>query len=477
MAYYDTEELSRSIGQLQANAMSNLWSAGNSRGLEPGAGIGGPGAMLEPSLGMGGGGSAMLELGPFGQGMAGQMLQPDLSLNADSSGATAMRDLNDFRNSTERGAALAEAAKARKIQEAFARGDKLSADRPATRQVIPGMGPKSPGFAADDPTVSPSSSTSGSGNSVYAGAFPHANMIQGYLPDDLKDDAELMRIIAAGSHAESGWDVNRIQNGYSLGSGKGARGLFQFDMGGMGKPYLGNEGALLGEAGAKLQASQIVPLYVDWYRRRASSGLSDPAEIASWVAAHAERPYQYENQASAARRHYAASYGKVGQAPTNPAPANSGAPYQVNRTSQFGLGLSKSEADAFCGPAAALALAQHYGNNIPVEKVREYAIQGGWSVKGQAGPQAQVNLLNKLGVPSQMAAWDEARAQQIIASGTPVTIDTPGHYYIADAYDPAKGYRVGTSGTDLVGGGAWMTPAQMRALKVSGAPRTMIWKS
>ena len=467
MAYYDTEELSRSIGQLQANAMSNLWSQGNGRGLEFGAGIGGGGAMLESSGGFQGGESAMLGLGPFGQGMS-QMLSTDLSLNSDSSGQTAMRDLNDFRNQAERGAAQYEAEKARKIQASFARGDQM--------QI--GKSQPSTGFVSDDPYISPSSSTGGGASGgVYGGAFPHAEMIKGYIPEDLRGDAELMRIIAAGSHAESGWDVNRIQNGYRLGSGQGARGLFQFDMGGMGKPYLGREHELLGESGAKLQASQIVPLYADWYRKRAQSGLSDPAEIASWVAAHAERPYQYQNQGSAARRHYAASYAKVGETPYTPAPSGSGAAYQVNRTSQFGLGLSKHEADAFCGPAAALALTGFYGNNIPVEKVREAAIQVGWNAgRGMAGPQSQVNLLKNLGVNATSAAWNEGQAQQLLANGTPLVIDTPGHYFVADAYDPSRGYRVGTSGTDLRQGSQWMTPQMMRNLAVAGAPRTMIWR-
>jgi hypothetical protein len=450
VAYYDTEELARNIGQLQANAMSNMWEIPTGRMLEPGSGMGG--------------GSDMLELGPFGQSFAGPMLEQDWTGNPDSSGQTAMNDLFDLRSSVEREANRYDAMRMANVQRAFARGDQaqMAKTRSTPQQDPAGFG-----------TVE----NQRAGGGVYAGAFPHAEMIKGYIPEDLREDPELMRIIAAGAHAESGWDVNRIQNGFKLGSGQGARGLFQFDMGGMGAPYKGREHELLGEAGARLQASKIVPLYADWYRKRAQSGLTDPAAIASWVAAQAERPYQYDNPNSAARQHYASSYKQLGQSPQAPAASGSGAPYQVNRTSQFGLGLSREEALAFCGPAAAIALTSFYGNNIPVEKVREAAIKVGWTQgRGMAGPQSQVNLLKNLGVNAQMSGWNEGQAQKLLGSGTPLIIDTPGHYFVADQYDPNRGYRVGTSGTDLRQGAEWMTPQQMAALAVSGAPRAMIWR-
>jgi cell wall-associated NlpC family hydrolase len=277
---YDTEDMVRNIGQIQANAMFNLYpGAGGGAMFEPGAGMSSPSSMLNP------------DLGPFGQAFS-SMLQPDLSLNRDSAGMTAMGDLQSLKGKVEQEANLYDATKRRLQQAAF---DKANAAQAAKS----GM----PAQARD------------TGGSVYDGAFPHAAMIQGYLPEDLKNDPEIMRIIAAGSHAESGWDVNRVQNGYNMGSGKGARGLFQFDMGGMGKPYLGNEQALLGEEGAKLQASQIVPKYVEAYRNRAQSGLTDKAQVASWVAAQAERPQGYDDQNSTARRNYVTSYNTVNSSP------------------------------------------------------------------------------------------------------------------------------------------------------------------
>lgn len=452
MAYYDTEDMVRNIGQTQASAMSNLWKPTPAM-MEAGAGMGGDGAMLQAGAGLGGN-LDMFEMGPFGQALAGPMLQPDLGLNNDSAGVTAMRDLNDLRGSAEREANQYDMRKNMAAQRAFQKANEAQAAKTRTA----------------DPTTSPSSDTSGQTNSVYAGAFPHADMIKGYIPEDLRNDPELMKIIAAGSHAESGWDVNRIQHG------GGGRGLFQFDVnGGMGTGLRNDQ--LLGEAGARYQASKIVPMYADWYRKRGQSGLSDPAQVASWVAAQAERPFDYQNAQSQARQNYVASYNKVGQTPQQPAPAGSGAPYQVNRTSQFGLGLSKQEADAFCGPAAALALTKFYGNNIPVEQVRAAASRVGWNAqKGMAGPASQVKLLQDLGLNATSARWNPGQAQELLRGGTPLIIDTPGHYFVADQFDPNRGYRVGTSGTDLRQGGEWMTPEQMAALSVAGAPREMIWK-
>lgn len=166
----------------------------------------------------------------------------------------------------------------------------------------------------------------------------------------------------------------------------------------------------------------------------------------------------------------------IGQTPQTPAPAGTNQPFQVNRTSQFNLGLNKETAEAFCGPAAAMALASYYGNNIPVEEAQRLATQVGWNTqRGMAGPASQVNLLHRMGVKAQSEAWNDQRAQQVLQGGKPVIIDTPGHYFVADAYDPSRGYRVGTSGTDLRGGGEWLTPAQMSRLAVAGAPRTMIY--
>jgi hypothetical protein len=453
--YFDIDAVPRNIGRMQANAMSNLYDMGGQIRLTQ-----------DPM---------MNGMGPWAQHLANNSNLYDMggqmSVTEDATADAAMRDLKSLEQQTASNTAVYEYGKRLAIAKNMqAAADKQAAARQA--QATPGEG-FDPSHM--DPTKSPSSSTGG--GAMSSGMFPHEEMVRGFIPDDLKNDPELMKIIAAGSKAESGWDVNRVQNGFNLGSGAGARGLFQFDMGGMGAPWKGNEQALLGTEGAKLQASKIVPLYAQAYREGVAKGLRGQ-DLASFTAGAAERPRGWTPGAvnwGDTAQNYRQAYNELGQTPTRPAPEGSGAPYQINRQSQFKLGLNKTEAEAFCGPAAALALAQYYGNNIPVEQVRTFAQQSGWSTAGMQGPASEVNLLHKLGVKAQSEAWNEARAQQLLQGGKPLIIDTPGHYFVADQYDPSRGYRVGTSGTDLREGAEWMTPAQMARLAIAGSPRTMIY--
>jgi len=110
-----------------------------------------------------------------------------------------------------------------------------------------------------------------------------------------------------------------------------------------------------------------------------------------------------------------------------------------------------------------MALAKVYGNNIPIEQVLDAAKKSGWNAnQGMAGPNSEVDLLHQLNLPNaQSQAFDSDAAAKLVQAGTPVIIDTPGHYFTADGYDPQKGFHVGTSGTDLKRGGEWMTTAQM----------------
>lgn len=120
-------------------------------------------------------------------------------------------------------------------------------------------------------------------------------VISRHAPDDLSGNADFYRVVAAGAKAESGWDPNRVQpNG-------GGRGLFQFDInGGMGT---GIPVSQLFDP--DFQAARIVPIYAQFYRQRPANG---DAEVASWIAAMAERPYDYQNPSSLARRNYAVAY-------------------------------------------------------------------------------------------------------------------------------------------------------------------------
>lgn len=159
---------------------------------------------------------------------------------------------------------------------------------------------------------------------------------------------------------------------------------------------------------------------------------------------------------------YEVGSGVAGQ----PIVASTGRP--ATRTSQFGLGLSNSDAYAACGPAAAIAFAATYGRNPTAQEALALAKQVGWTPnQGMAGVQSEQALLSKLGVATKLEQgvdWQHVAADA--QAGNPVILDTPGHYYYVDSYKDGK-YHVGTSGTDLRGGSEWMTAAQIDAHPVS----------
>jgi hypothetical protein len=344
------------------------------------------------------------------------------------------------------------------------------------------------------PPPSPQQSQQGqqtSGGTVSGVPQWLTDLISQNAPGQLANDPTFIQTVAAGAKAESGWDPNRIQQGFSLGSGSGARGLFQFDMGGMGAGY--NEQDLLGQAGAALQAAQIVPQYAQAYLN-APANLS-PAEKASWVAGQAERPLDYTDPTSAARRNYASAFNDivsgatgagqsalsgaqtVGQTAVNT--VSDAAQSAVARTSQFAMGLSSGDAMSFCGPAAAMAFAQTFGRNPTVDEARQLAQQVGWNPdSGMAGPTSEVALLNKLGIDTHMTSgvdWNQVAGEA--SSGNPVIIDTPGHYFYVDGYNAQTGqYHLGTSATDLkaANGQQWFTPSQIPTLGM-GDPRAAIY--
>ncbi len=142
------------------------------------------------------------------------------------------------------------------------------------------------------------------------------------------------------------------------------------------------------------------------------------------------------------------------------------------------LGLSRAEAAVACGPAAAVELARRYGDNIPVDAVIAAARQNGWrSPDGMStGPQGFARTMRQLGYDVTVADLDASgqgpgwqQTQAALAGGQSVAIDTPGHYYQATDYDPARGYRLG----DTVGAGRYVQPGGIAGLGY-GAPRNAI---
>ncbi len=151
----------------------------------------------------------------------------------------------------------------------------------------------------------------------------------------------------------------------------------------------------------------------------------------------------------------------------------------AERQSQFGLGLSSSDAMAFCGPTAALAFAKTYGRNPTVLEAKQLAQSVGWNPdQGMAGVASEQALLGKMGVQTkleQSVDWSHVRSD--VEGGNPVILDTPGHYYYVTAYDASTGkFNVNTSGTDLRGGSTWMTPGQINAMPQShGSVRAALY--
>ena len=151
------------------------------------------------------------------------------------------------------------------------------------------------------------------------------------------------------------------------------------------------------------------------------------------------------------------------------APAQTTAPRQTaNLQSQFGdAQLTAAEAEAVCGPAAAVRFAQAYGRNPTLREATDLAASVGWTAgQGMAGIRSQQALMQKMDLPTKLvegAQWDQfAREAQ---TGNPVIISTAGHYFYADGFNPDTGaFHVGRSGLDLRRGSEWMTPQQMTSV-------------
>ena len=132
---------------------------------------------------------------------------------------------------------------------------------------------------------------------------------------------------------------------------------------------------------------------------------------------------------------------------------------------------------AACGPVAAIAFARRVGRNPTAQEALDLAKQVGWTTaRGMAGPASEKALLDKMGVPSyleQGVAWKKVQAE--VESGNPVIIDTPGHYFVAEGFDPATGkFNFGNSGTALKAGKQWMSPDEMGAIGM-GSPRAALY--
>jgi hypothetical protein len=147
---------------------------------------------------------------------------------------------------------------------------------------------------------------------------------------------------------------------------------------------------------------------------------------------------------------------------------------------QFQSGLAASDAASACGPAAAVAFARFHGRNPTLQEAVNMAREVGWSPNaGMAGPASQVALLNKMGIQSHLEQGvDWNRVAYAVQTGTPVILDSPSHYYVAEGYDPATGkFDFGNSALVLraSGGRRWLSPQELNQLGAGYQIRTTIW--
>lgn len=149
-------------------------------------------------------------------------------------------------------------------------------------------------------------------------------------------------------------------------------------------------------------------------------------------------------------------------------------------TEGMAQGLDRETALAVCGPAAAIAFARKTGRNPSLTEALAMAKEVGWTLQnGMAGPASQVKLLQRMGISASMDDGEPntAKIAQSVQSGNPVIINTPGHYFVAERYDPATGkFDFGESAKVLkiAKGNSWFTIDELNGLNM-GRPRATIY--
>jgi hypothetical protein len=113
-----------------------------------------------------------------------------------------------------------------------------------------------------------------------------------------------------------------------------------------------------------------------------------------------------------------------------------------------GRSLTPQEAQAACGPAAAVAFARAVGRMVSLDRAVAEARAVGWTpTYGMSGPWGQLQLLRRLNVPATLEAGiNVSRIAREVQAGRPVIIRTggrsvlePGHYFVAERYDAVSG--------------------------------------
>lgn len=147
-----------------------------------------------------------------------------------------------------------------------------------------------------------------------------------------------------------------------------------------------------------------------------------------------------------------------------------------------GRALTREEALAACGPAAAAAFARAKGRPVTLDTAVSYAREVGWTAKrGMSGPAGQLSLLKSLGVQATLETGiDRAKIAREVQAGRPVMIRTvggTGHYFVAERIDPATDrYDFAQSALvlRLAAGRRWFSLDELSTLGV-GSPTQAIF--
>jgi hypothetical protein len=147
-----------------------------------------------------------------------------------------------------------------------------------------------------------------------------------------------------------------------------------------------------------------------------------------------------------------------------------------------GGSLTREEALAACGPAAAVAFARAKGKPVTLDTAVAYAREVGWTARrGMSGPSGQVSLLKSLGVPATLeTGLDRGKIAREVQAGRPVIIRAAGgggHYFVAERLDPSSGrYDFAQSALVLKnsGGRRWFSLDELSSLGV-GSPTHAIF--
>lgn len=136
-----------------------------------------------------------------------------------------------------------------------------------------------------------------------------------------------------------------------------------------------------------------------------------------------------------------------------------------------------------CGPIAAAGVAAAFGVQTDPGQLAKVGQDNGWWNPSQGMSLGSgigvAKLLRTLGIDASVLSGQKGiqRAIDTLGSGTPVILNFPDHYLLAQDYDPKTGaFFVGATGSNALRGGSdWMTLDQIAALPgAGGALRSLV---